>query len=135
MNDSGIDHIALQVESLSQAENLYTALFDMVVVERGAREVVGEADTTLPVHNEERPNCSVLERAGLRLVLRRVIADFAGPGRLGHVCIRVPDSQVKGLLDRAESLGCVVRVDHAGRTGLEDPYEIRWEIEKIETSG
>jgi catechol 2,3-dioxygenase-like lactoylglutathione lyase family enzyme len=125
----GIEHVALHVESLTQAEKLYGRLFGMEVVERRAcfpplDEEEGEGESG-------RPECSVLEGSGFRLALRREVADFAAQGRLSHICLRLPPEHVAALLDRAEGLGCLVMARTDGRHSIEDPYEVRWEIASL----
>jgi hypothetical protein len=136
MNHRGIEHIALHVESLTQAENLYTALFDLEVVDRRQRlqpEVDEKAQSGASESFDSEGEVAIVDRSvlegnGLRLVLYRVIADYTGQGRLSHICIRVPSCEADHLVQRAANLGCVVRLSAMGQTCLEDPYEVCWEL-------
>lgn len=129
-----IDHIALQVPRLRDAEVYYGTLFGLDVAFREAR-VSGEWRTLPPgatwddavAAGIELELC-MLERGEFLLAL--VLDPGTGPGSLlDHIGVRVDD---EAALDHIRSftgpMGCRMKVD--GPTGIQfvDKYGVHWEI-------
>ncbi len=129
-----IDHVALQVRRLQEAEVYYGTLFGLEVAYREAR--VGGEWRTLPpeagwpdaaASGIELEMC-LLERDDFVLAL--IVDPGTGPGSLlDHIGIRVEN---EAALDHIRSLtgllGCRIKRD--GPAGLQfvDKYGVHWEI-------
>ena len=111
MESSRISHIALHVESLSQAARFYARLFDLNAVSRDEG-----------IASEER----LLGRGSFRLLLRSGGAYAAAEGRLAHIGLRMRTDDLEALSCRAARLGCRVVQREPDQTLLEDVYGIRW---------
>src|SRR5579884_758064 len=133
MSFTRIDHIALSVESLRQAENFYTCLFGLEVL---CREAPNEGWSALPVDTgwDEAEaagiplQCSLLGCEGFRLALCRGVPEHASQGRLNHICLCADAAEVCRLPEQAEELGCLIKVETPAHLIFEDPYGVCWEV-------
>ncbi|MBW3623018.1 MAG: VOC family protein [Armatimonadetes bacterium] len=129
-----VDHLALVVESLRQAENFYMRLFGLRVLFREGTTVDGcirwpaEREweevraSDLPVER------SCLECDGFRLVLQLKTEETAPTGRIDYVCLRVKPEDLGALQTQAETLDCRLERPSPGELILEDPYGVRWKM-------
>jgi hypothetical protein len=128
-----LDHIALTVESLRQAENLYKRLFDLEVLYREGStpegfvrwdgEGLGENPTEETVVEK-----SCLERHGIRLMLLLKTLDYPAQGRIDHICLRMSRFSLSRLLAQAEALDCHILQNSDQILWIEDPYGVRWRV-------
>jgi hypothetical protein len=129
-----LDHIALTVESLRQAENLYKRLFDLEVLYREGStpegfvhwdgEGLGENPTEETVVEK-----SCLESHGIRLMLLlKTLVDYPTQGRIDHICLRMSRSALSRLLMQAEALDCRILQNSDQTLWIEDPYGVRWRV-------
>jgi len=107
-----IDHIAIRVESLGQAQNFYTHLFNMQ-----REDDAGDG-------SDHR----TLRRGDLRLGLHQAVEEVATNSRCAHVGIHVPPEELSALLATAEALGCTVGDHTEVSIAFEDPYGLCWEV-------
>ena len=128
-----VDHIALTVESLRQAENLYTQLLGLQVLFREGNSEQGwgrwTADTGWDTVSEEGITIeqSCLGLGDVRLLLMRRPSDCTSEGRINHVCLRVTPDEMKLLLQRARHLDC--RMEQSPSCWImEDPYGVKWRL-------
>ena len=149
MRCTRVDHIALLVESIRQAENLYTRLFDMRVRFRDAaidgapRRIAADAgaspdgDGRAPSGDDQWAalknvgaviHRSCLEGEGLRLMLLRRTDGLDPHGRLDHVCLCADPEDLPRLERLASELGCRIAESEAGYLVLVDPYGISWTV-------
>lgn len=110
--------VAITVESLRQAENLYTRLL-------GMREVIRESGDK---YRDDPQDLRILEREGLRLLLRFGLADPPSTGRIEYIGLRIPEPERVELRERAGQLACYILMDSAEGLLLEDPLGVRWSI-------
>ena len=129
-----IDHVALQVRRLQEAEVYYGTLFGAEVAYREAR--VGGEWRTLPPEASwpdataagiELEMC-LLERDAFVLAL--IVDPGTGPGSLlDHIGVRVEN---EAALDHIRSLtgllGCRIKRDSASSLQFVDKYGVHWEI-------
>ena len=127
MSFQGIDHVRLCVESLPQAENFYMRLFGLQVLCREAREA-GDGNPLQKGAENAASQSSLLGCTGFRLSLCRRIEEFAGPGRVDHICLRADAPEVIHLRRQAEELGCLLLPDGADTLRFVDLYGVRWKV-------
>ena len=134
MGTFAIDHVALQVRRLQEAEVYYGTLFGADVAYREAR--IGGEWRTLP-SSAGWPDAAaagvelemtLLERDGFLLAL--VVDPGTGPGSLlDHIGVRVGDEatleHIRGLIAH---LGCRVKSDGPGNLLFVDKYGVHWEV-------
>ena len=129
-----VDHIAVTVESLRQAENLYYRLFGLKVLYREGRS--GSDWEQLPAdwgwererETDVRVERSCLVRDGFRVMLLLKTSEQDPQGRIDYVCLRLREDEAAGVHQRAEELGCRVSVAPSGGRIVEDPYGVRWRL-------
>jgi len=116
--------IALMVESLRQAENLYTRLLDMRVTARDARPglSVGEDQDPLACCR------SLLERDGLCLLLLVGVVEPPCTGRVAHIGLRLSYRDLQGVRARAQELACHILTNETTGFLIEDPLGVRWRL-------
>ena len=102
--------IALAVESLRQAENLYARLFGMERIREDESE-------------------SVLERKGLRLLLQAGTVEMPLSDRLAHIGIAVTGRELRQVRRQAEELGCQILAEDLSSLLLEDTLGLRWRLQ------
>ncbi len=135
MTADRIDHIALIVESLHQAENLYRALFRLEVRQREGWTALG-VSSLLPVDCDCRAlsaggaviGRSLLARDGLRLVLQQGAPDMPTGGRLAYIGLCCDMEEQRMIRLRASELGCRVLSDLADCLCFEDTLGVRWQL-------
>ncbi len=134
MGAFAIDHVALQVRRLQEAEVYYGTLFGAEVACREAR--IGGEWRTLPL-DAGWPDAiaagidlelSLLERDGFLLAL--TVDPGTGPGSLlDHIGVQVDDEaaldHIRGL---TAHLGCRIKSDRPGNLLFVDKYGVHWEI-------
>ncbi|MDP9357373.1 MAG: VOC family protein [Chloroflexota bacterium] len=130
-----VDHVALRVARLREAEALYQRLFGMAVAFREAPED-GEWQT-MPAGT----GWDDAEAAGVQLELvflvrdRLVLALGAGDevvpagGVLDHVALRVDPTDLAHLGDQAASLGCEFAARRPDYLFFTDAHGVRWEVQ------
>lgn len=129
-----VDHIAVTVESLRQAENLYHRLFGLNVLFREGRS--GAVWSQWPAEwgwdrakeTDTQLECSCLEREGFRVMLLLRRSDQEQQGRIDYVCLRLKAEEAESLRLRAGDLGCRVDESPSGGWIIEDPYGVRWRL-------
>jgi catechol 2,3-dioxygenase-like lactoylglutathione lyase family enzyme len=134
MRYRSVTHLALRVADLRQAEEFYTALFDLEVAFREAE--VADGWRTLPEGAGWRDaqaagislDLSVLHRDALSLALERAEEGFVAGERLSHVGLEISDAEMRRLRQAAPGLGCRVEQPRPGLLLLDDPYGVRWEL-------
>ncbi len=128
-----IDHVALRVATLRDAESFYRTLFGLGVLFREAS--VADGWRTLPAGAEWDDalaagidlGLSMLARDGFKLAL--TAADAApGAGHLDHVNVEVDGPDLERLRADAPALGCRLAVDRPHVIVIDDPFGVRWEI-------
>ncbi|MDP9358917.1 MAG: VOC family protein [Chloroflexota bacterium] len=136
-----VDHLALRVSPLREAEAFYQGLFGMVVAFREAR-VAGEWQTMPPGTGWDDADAAgiPLELVFLvrdRLVLALGVGDdvaLAG-GPLDHVALRVDSTDLDHLADQAAALGCWFAARRSDYLFFTDAYGVRWEIQTADDGG
>jgi catechol 2,3-dioxygenase-like lactoylglutathione lyase family enzyme len=134
MSIGRLERISLRVESLRQAENLYTRLFGLVVACReGMREEEAYAlPGSLPWEEiaaaELTPHRSVLHGEGFRLTLYRSVMESSARGRLDRIGLSLEPEEFRRLWAQIEELGCQVEEVADQWIVFEDPYGVRWEV-------
>jgi catechol 2,3-dioxygenase-like lactoylglutathione lyase family enzyme len=134
MNCRRIARISLRVESLRQAENLYTRLFDLKVVQREG--AVNEEPCELPgnmtweeiTSSDVTLTRSVLHSDGFCLTLHRNTAEAFARGRLDHIGLCLEPGEFQRLWGQVSDLGCYVEEAADQRIIFDDPYGVRWEV-------
>ena len=136
-----VGHIALTVESLRQAENLYGRLLGLRVLYRegrtddGWRRKMAHCCDGKSEEGDIQLERSCLERDGLRLVLQLGIREFNQPGRIDHVCLEVRPEDLSALFRNARQLDCRIEQTSPRIWVIEDPYGIRWWVAPREDEG
>lgn len=134
MNCRRVARISLRVESLRQAENLYTRLFDLEVVQREG--AVDEEPCALPgnmtweevASRDVTLTRSVLHKDGFCLTLHRNITEAVAKGRLDHIGLCLEPCEFRRLWGKVGDLGCYVEEAADQRIIFDDPYGVRWEV-------
>src|SRR5436190_8475851 len=114
MSIGRIERISLRVESLRQAENLYTRLFGLAVVCREGMQ--GAEPCALPgsltweeiAGTELTPHRSVLYGDGFRLSLHRNTVESNTGGRLDRIGLSLESEEFRRLWEQIEELGCQI---------------------------
>jgi len=130
----GVDHIALRVADLREAEDYYLGLFDAGVAFREAKTTDGWR--TLPPgatwkDAEEAGivlGLVVIARGGLHLALTPSVELIAPVSRVHHVNLAVDDADVRDLRQRVVALGCEIVLDFSAVLTFIDHYGVRWEV-------
>jgi catechol 2,3-dioxygenase-like lactoylglutathione lyase family enzyme len=134
MSIGRLARISLRVESLRQAENLYTRLFGLEVVCReGMREdepyaIPGNLTWEEIASAELSPHRSVLYGEGFRLTLYRSVLESSARGRLDRIGLCLEAGEFRRLWEQIEGLGCQVEEVADEWIVFEDPYGVRWEV-------
>lgn len=129
-----IDHVALQVRRLQEAEVYYGTLFGAEVAYREAR--VGGEWRTLPpeagwpdaaASGIELEMCTLVRDA---FVLALIVDPGTGPGSLlDHIGVRAEN---EAALDHIRSLtgllGCRIKRDSPAKLHFVDKYGVHWEV-------
>jgi catechol 2,3-dioxygenase-like lactoylglutathione lyase family enzyme len=128
-----LGHIALTVESLRQAENLYKRLFDLKVLFREGMTDQGrlrwEGDIAWQERGEEGVvEKSCLESQGIRLMLLLKTDDFASQSRIDHICLKMNPDFMSRAMEQARALDCRIDRISSSDVVIEDPYGVRWRI-------
>ena len=130
MSCTEVNHIALTVESLRQAENLYTQLFGCTILFREGASADGgirlSAEDGWGDTEDIILDRSCLERKGLRLLLMCNPDGYVTPGRIDHVCLQMEPDELDRLRLQAEILDCRIERPTPSSWIMEDPYGIRW---------
>lgn len=128
-----LHHIALIVESLRQAENLYCNLFSMQVTSRdtGLPSAIAAFKCGTEEDTERDPRdfrYSILEGSGFCLHLIVGVVESSSMGRVAHLGLCFSRQDLRQLRQRASELSC--RFRDASPTGLllEDPLGVCWSI-------
>lgn len=126
-------NIALVVESLRQAENLYCNLFSMRVTSRdsGLPRAITALQSKMGEDYERDPRDlrhSILEGSAFCLHLIVGVVETPAMGRIAHIGLCVSRHDLRLLRQRAAELSC--RFRDASPTGLilEDPLGVCWNI-------
>lgn len=135
MQIEAMDHVAVRLPDLQEAERFYCQLFGARVLFREAKLADGWA--TFPpgaeweeiCRSEFRPDLCFLQRDNLKLALERLSGEpESKPGLLSHVCVRVDPEGFEGLRQAAIDLGCEVLVSVQKTFVFADPFGVRWEV-------
>ena len=129
-----IDHVALQVRRLQEAEVYYGTLFGAEVAYREAR--VGGEWRTLPPE-AGWPDAAA---AGIELEMSTLVRDAfvlalildpgTGPGSLlDHIGLRVEnEAELEHMRSLTGLLGCRIKRDGPTKLSFVDKYGVHWEI-------
>lgn len=134
MKGSRIARISLRVESLRQAENLYTRLFDLSVVQReGVKdeepcELSGSLTWEEMASKDVTLTSSVLNSEGFCLTLHRNTMEAIHRGRLDHIGLCLEPTDFAQLWGRVSDLGCYIEEAADQRLVFDDPYGVRWDV-------
>ena len=133
MGTFALDHVALQVRRLQEAEVYYGTLFGAEVAFREARiggewrtlpEDAGWADAAAAGIELE---LSCLERDGFLLAL--TVDPGTGPGSLlDHIAVRMDQVSLDHLRSLTAVLSCRVKSDRPDHLVFVDKYGVHWEI-------
>lgn len=134
MSSGRIARISLRVESLRQAENLYTRLFGLTVLQReGTTEegdyfLSGRVDWRDLASQDMMLQRSVLQGEGFCLTLHLDTMEATSGGRLDRIGLSLEQEDFRRLWGQVEDLGC--HIEEAGDQSLvfDDPYGLRWEV-------
>lgn len=112
-----LDHIALHVESLSQAEKFYARLFGL--------RVLGRMEPTECGYHGA--SC-VLGKGEFRLVLEADADEPSANGRLAHVFLHVGAEDLEAIRREAAALCCRIVCAGTAELVLLDVYSVRWHL-------
>ncbi|HEX6290380.1 MAG TPA: VOC family protein [Herpetosiphonaceae bacterium] len=133
MSYYGVNHLALRVVDLRQAESFYCTLFALEVLFREAEHADGWR--TLPTASSWDDaiaagidlGLSMLQREGFTLALEAQSA-IMPDGTLSHIGLHVDRAELAELRRRAALLGCTIVADRPDALIIDDPYGVRWEV-------
>jgi len=133
MTASEFTHVALRVEQLRAAEAFYRSLFSLEVAFREAEMADGWRTLPLSADWKDAEQAGVvlglvmLYRGGFRLALEA--ADSVSEnGRLDHIGVFIEEEDLDGIRGRAAELGCRIVLDRPQALILDDPFDVRWEL-------
>lgn len=112
MSYRAVTHIALNVASLSEAEDYYRSLFAMEAVLREEIVMLGREGFSLALEPSDRN-------------------DLAAGGPLAHVGLHVDEREIERLERDATGLGCKVARVRPDLLLVWDRYGVPWEITTI----
>ncbi len=133
MGTFAIDHVALQVRRLQEAEVYYGTLFGAEVAYREAR--IGGEWRTLPEDASWADaaaagielEMSLLERDGFLLAL--TVDPGTGPGSLlDHIAVRTDQASLDLVRSLTGLLDCRIKSDRPGNLLFVDKYGVHWEL-------
>jgi catechol 2,3-dioxygenase-like lactoylglutathione lyase family enzyme len=133
MSGLRLDHIALTVESLRQAENFYTRLFGLQVLYRegstgdGWRQCPSDWVWEQALQSELSPERTCLGCDELRLMLLLKSSEYTPEGRIDYVCLRLKPEEACQLVQKAKQMGCEIEKTSTD-TAILDPYGVRWRL-------
>jgi catechol 2,3-dioxygenase-like lactoylglutathione lyase family enzyme len=136
MSGLRLDHIALTVESLRQAENFYTRLFGLKVLFREG--VTGDGWKRCPedwaweqaLMDGLHPERSCLGCGDLRLMLLMRSSEYTPEGRIDYVCLQLHPEESCRLIQKAKQMGCEIEKT-PNDTSILDPYGVRWRLRNV----